>query len=284
MTGVRGHAGAPADTTRADTTPNNTTRADTTPAGELTTALREFATLPRVLVAVDFDGTLAPLVDDPMAARALPGALEVLERLAALPDTLVAIVSGRDLATLRELSSAADPVLLVGSHGVETSYREQPPPRDEDEAVRYAALEAELTGLLRAHPRARLERKPHSLVLHTRGIPPEEAAATLAAGRDLARQRPDLRVTPGKDVLELATRHVGKGTALLDLAQAREVDRVLYLGDDVTDEQAFAALGPRHLCVRVGPGETVAPHRVRNERAVLSLLRGLLALRTSARV
>jgi len=255
-------------------------RAAATPAGELTDALRRFAALPRVLVAVDFDGTLAPLVDDPMTARALPGALELLDQLATLPDTLVAVVSGRDLATLRQLTGAVDPVLLVGSHGVETSYREPAPSRDEAESARFAILEAELTALVRAHPLARLERKPHSLVLHTRGIPPEEAAATLAEGRALARGRPNLRVTPGKDVLELATRHVGKGSALLDLADARGVDQVLYVGDDVTDEQAFEALGHAHLTVRVGPGETVAQHRVRDERHVVTLLRGLLTLRS----
>nr|WP_281496715.1 trehalose-phosphatase [Ornithinimicrobium sp. F0845] len=230
------------------------------------------------MVAVDFDGTLAPLVDDPMSARALPGALELLDRLAELPDTWVAIVSGRALAALRELTGAAEPLLLVGSHGVETSYHDQAPAMDDAEAIRYAALEADLNALLRAHPLARLERKPHSLVLHTRGIPPQEAAATLAEGRALAQGR-DLQLTPGKDVLELATRHVGKGTALLDLAQARGVDKVLYIGDDVTDEQAFAALGPDHLTVRVGPGETVAQHRVRDETYVVTLLRGLLLLR-----
>lgn len=252
----------------------------TTPAGELTDALRRFAALPRVLVGVDFDGTLAPLVDDPMSARALPGALDLLDQLAALPDTLVAVVSGRALATLQQLTGATDPVLLVGSHGVETSYREPAPSMDDTEAARFAALEEELNAVVRDHPMARLERKPHSLVLHTRGIPDDEAAATLAEGRALARDRPDLRLTPGKDVLELATRHVGKGTALLDLARARDVDQVLYIGDDVTDEQAFEALSPDHLTVRVGPGRTVAQHRVRDEASVVSLLRGLLSLRS----
>lgn len=253
-------------------------RRATTPAGELTDALRRFAALPRVLVAVDFDGTLAPLVDDPMTSRALPGAMDLLDSLAELPDTWVAIVSGRALAALRQLTGAGEPLLLVGSHGVETSYRDPAPTMDEAEAARFAELEADLTELLRAHPLARLERKPHSLVLHTRGIPTQEARAALTEGRALAEGR-DLQLTPGKDVLEMATRHVGKGTALLDLAHARGVDKVLYIGDDVTDEQAFAALGPDHLTVRVGPGETVAQHRVRDETHVVTLLRGLLSLR-----
>lgn len=248
------------------------------PAEALITDLRRFAALPRVLIAVDFDGTLAPLVDDPLSARALPGSLELLVELAGLPDTAVAIVSGRALATLRGLTGVADPVLLVGSHGVETSY-DDTPVIDEAEAARFTALETDLTALVDSHPPARLERKPHSLVVHTRGMPRPEAEATLAEGERLAAGHEGVEVTPGKDVVEVATRHVGKGTALLDLAAARAVSAILYIGDDVTDERAFAALGPQHLTIRVGPGQTLARHRVRDERQVVSILRGLRALR-----
>lgn len=249
------------------------------PAEALIADLRGFAALPRVLIAVDFDGTLAPLVDDPLSARALPGSLELLVELASLPDTVVAIVSGRALDTLRDLTGVADPVLLVGSHGVETSYADDTPAIDEEEAARFTALEADLTALVASHPLARLERKPHSLVVHTRGMPRPEAAATLAEGERLAAGHEGVEVTPGKDVVEVATRHVGKGTALLDLAAARGVSAILYIGDDVTDERAFAALGPDHLTVRVGPGQTVARHRVRDERQVVTILRGLRTLR-----
>lgn len=250
-------------------------------ATALLQALEQFATLPRVLIAVDFDGTLAPLVDEPMAARALPGSLDVLTDLARLPDTVVAVVSGRDLSTLRQLTGVSDPVLLVGSHGVETSYEEPAPQPDPRERARFAALEAELTDVLRAHPLARLERKPHSLVLHTRGLPEDAAATALRAGQDVARRHPDLQATPGKQVLELAVRHVGKGIALRDLAAARQVDATFYVGDDVTDERAFQDLAPTDLTVRVGPGQTLARHRVDNERAVLRLLRALWAMRNA---
>ena len=141
--------------------------------GELT----RFAALPRVLIAVDFDGTLAPLVDEPMAARALPGSIAVLTELAGLPETTVALVSGRALATLATLSGATAPVLLVGSHGLETSFSASPPVMEAPERARFEALDADLRELLRDHPLARIERKPHSLVLHTRGLPPQTAAA-----------------------------------------------------------------------------------------------------------
>ena len=90
------------------------------PLGDaLVGALREFARAPRVLVALDFDGTLAPEVDVPAHARALPESHEAVLRLAALPRTRVAIVSGRALASLIEVAGVPDDVLLVGSHGIE---------------------------------------------------------------------------------------------------------------------------------------------------------------------
>lgn len=248
----------------------------------LSAALRRLAALPSLLVAVDFDGTLSPLVDEPLAARPLPGSIEALGELAALPGTLVAIVSGRALGTLVTLSGAAQPLLLIGSHGVETSYAEVGPVMDEAERSAYRALDTDLISLLEQHPGARIERKPHSLVLHTRGMPAADEAAALRAGQEVAARHPALVVTPGKGVLELATQHVGKGSALRELAAAHGVDATIYLGDDVTDEHAFEALGPHDVSVKVGEGATVAQHRLPDENQVLALLHELLELRRAS--
>ena len=255
-------------------------------AEALVADLRAFATLPRVLVAMDFDGTLAPLVDEPMEARALPGSEELLNELSCLDDTLVALVSGRALADLIELTRLSGAVVLVGSHGVERSSEagtpeHDTPERDTTERARFAALDEDLAAVLRDHPRARVERKPHSLVLHTRGLRPQEAQAAVRAAEEVVTRHTGLVVTPGKDVLELATRHVGKGIALRDLAREHAVDSVLFVGDDVTDEQAFGLLRPGDLTVRVGPGETAARHRIDDEIHVQALLRTLLDLRSA---
>ncbi|MDT5125904.1 MAG: trehalose 6-phosphate phosphatase, partial [Mycobacterium sp.] len=86
---------------------------------DLLRALDGAAATPRLLVASDFDGTLAPIVNNPADARPLPGAADALIALAGQPSTTVALVSGRALSTLRELSSIPPPVHLVGSHGAE---------------------------------------------------------------------------------------------------------------------------------------------------------------------
>ncbi|HEX5858862.1 MAG TPA: trehalose-phosphatase, partial [Microbacterium sp.] len=84
-------------------------------------AVRRVAASERLLIALDFDGTLAPLEDEPMRARALPEAVEAIARLTALPDTTVAFVSGRQLADLVVISEHTDDSLihLAGSHGAE---------------------------------------------------------------------------------------------------------------------------------------------------------------------
>ena len=86
---------------------------------ELLDALDAAAASPRLLVTSDFDGTLAPIVDNPADARPLPAAAAALIELAALPATSAALISGRALQTLRALSSMPEAVHLVGSHGAE---------------------------------------------------------------------------------------------------------------------------------------------------------------------
>src|SRR5690606_34984352 len=85
----------------------------------LRTALAELARVPMLLVALDFDGTLAPEVDVPDDARAIPAARDAVLRLNELDATRVALVSGRAMASLIHVSRLPDDVLLIGSHGIE---------------------------------------------------------------------------------------------------------------------------------------------------------------------
>lgn len=248
---------------------------------ELTEALSAFATAPRVLVAFDFDGTLAPLVDDPDSARAVDGSIPALHALATDPSVAVALVSGRDLDTLRRLTGAEPAVVLIGSHGAQWSTEHGSAELTDRHRSAYTALRTDLDRILTAHPNARLETKPAALVLHTRGLDASEARAAHAEVEAMLRRHPEVHTTPGKDVLEMSVLDVGKGPAILELARRHGTDAVLFAGDDVTDERAFAvlsdSLGDAALTVKVGEGDTAARFRIADERAALGMIAALTA-------
>ena len=252
---------------------------------ELRVAVAVFAARPRVLIAVDFDGTLAPFVLDPMQARAVPGGVEALRDAAALSGVSVAVVSGRDLATLAQLSGIGlqEGVTLVGSHGAQTNLD---PARDadfldENATARLKVVSAELEAIKSRYPAVRLEHKPSAVALHTRGVEPSVAAAATAAALQAGERYPGVHVMPGKNVVELTVLEANKGNAVVNLARATSSDATLYVGDDVTDERAFAALDPASgdLSVKVGDGETLAVRRVPDQASVVDLLELFVELR-----
>ena len=247
-------------------------------------AVAEGARAGTTLVALDFDGVLAPLVDDPAASRALPKSARALEDLAAA-GAPVALVSGRALADLWAVAAPPAGVHLVGGHGAEQGLATAAGLVREpfDLPAGPARVLAELTGALEAlvgGTTARVERKPASVVLHTRTAGPDAARLTAAAtalGRGAG-----VDVLAGKDVVELAVLDVSKGEALRALRARLGVGQVLYAGDDVTDERAFALLEPQDVTIKVGPGATAARHRLDGPAAVGALLTDLAALVTAA--
>ena len=253
--------------------------------------LDRLAATPRLLVALDFDGTLSPLEDEPMAARMLPVAREALEALLATADTTVALVSGRSLADLQEISehTASSPILLAGSHGAEFWAPDGSPSavadgtaddtveRERRDELLAAAREA-IAGL----DGAWIEPKAFGLGLHTRTASPEDADTAAARVEEIVTGRaPDWRRRTGRDILEFAFRHEGKDTAVAALRERVGATAVLFAGDDVTDEDALASLGADDLGVRVGDGDTAAGLRVPDATALAELLAELAARRAS---
>ncbi len=246
----------------------------------LVTALEGFAMRPSLLIALDFDGVLAPIVADPGAARALPQSHRHLVSLAALPGVRLALVSGRQLADLREVAAPPPGTLLVGSHGAEMSSGtgDPAPTALEPEAAELLArLVAELNRISAAHKGTHVEVKPTGAVLHTRRAKREIAAEATQQALDGPATWPGVHLTHGKEVVELAVVAVTKGTALRELRERTRADAVLYVGDDVTDERAFAVLDgdAGDVSIRVGSGETVADHRLGSPDEVAAML-GLL--------
>jgi trehalose 6-phosphate phosphatase len=240
----------------------------TVPDEALAAALDALTGRRPLLLASDYDGVLARLRDDPAAAVPEPGIGDLLVRLAAVPDVTVALVSGRGVEDLQRTSGFTGPFRWIGSHGAEFDG-----PLTGDLAVRRDALAADLAPLVDAVPGARLEVKPASVAVHVRPVADREAAARLLAdaaagpGAD-----PQLTAKPGKDVLELAVTDADKGSAVVRLRDELGAAGVLYLGDDVTDEDAFRALAADGVTVKVGEGETVAAHRVPDLAGVRAVL------------
>lgn len=249
----------------------------------LTAAIQDLSTREVILVASDFDGVLAPFVQDPLDARAIEGTLEDLVDLAALPRTHTAVVSGRELAVLTQLTGLAPDgaVTRIGTHGAQSS-RVVTPELDESQRSLLATLTTELQATLEDHPGTRVEAKPTAVVLHTRGAEAERAAAATSAALEVAGRHTGVNVLKGKDVVELGVVHADKGTALMALATDVGADAVAYFGDDVTDEFAFEAMGDGAVSVKVGPGDTRAHYRVEGPQDVQALLRMLRERRTVA--
>ena len=239
---------------------------------ELDSELGELAARRPLLLASDYDGVLAPLVDDPSAAVPAPGVAAALARLAGVDGVTVALVSGRGVTDLQQTSGLAGPYRWVGSHGAEFDG-----PLTGPLAARRDDLAALLRPLVAATPGARLEVKPASVAVHVRQVADRSAAAELLAEVE-RRVDSSLTLKPGKEVLEVAVTDADKGAALVRLRDELGAAAVLYLGDDVTDEDGFRALGPDDVTVKIGAGDTAARYRVGHPADVLAVLDRLLGL------
>jgi trehalose 6-phosphate phosphatase len=198
-----------------------------------------------------------------------PGVAEALTRLAGMTGVTVAIISGRGVADLQATSGLSGPFRWVGSHGEEFDG-----PLSGELAHRRDELAAVLAPVVTDVPGARLEIKPASVAVHVRQVQDRAvAAAVLEEARTLVDS--SLTLKPGKNVLEVAITDADKGTALRRLVAELDAAAAMYLGDDVTDEDAFRALRPDDLTVKIGDGATDARYRVADPTGALAVLRRL---------
>lgn len=253
---------------------------------ELADAIESLIDTPILLVALDFDGTLAPLVDRPEDARPLPAAAEALAGLSALENTVTALISGRDLASLRAVGSPPEQTLLVGSHGTERWAPEGFGAEDEhiDLSPAQSTALAKATGILEAisaaHPGTTLEYKPAAIVLHVRQAAANVATAALHAAHGQLDDIDDLQALDGKSVLEASVLVGTKGDGLNWLREVADATTVVFAGDDVTDEDAFAVLRPGDIGVKIGSGPTKAQFRLNGPGELPALLDSILDMRS----
>ncbi|GAA1372620.1 trehalose-phosphatase [Catellatospora chokoriensis] len=245
---------------------------------ELRSALAQLARVPHLLVACDYDGTLAPIVEDPSAAAPIPEAVAALRSLATLPQTTVAVVSGRALRDLAALSRLPSEVHLVGSHGSEFDIGFVQRLASDLVELR-SRLQTELERIAAEHPGVRLENKPASVAVHLRTASRAVAAAVTDAIRCGPAAWAGVHTTEGKEVVELSVLASHKGTAIDELRRQVSAGAVLFMGDDVTDENAFRQLSGKDIGVKVGAGETAASFRVHDPLQAVRILALLLDTR-----
>ena len=217
-----------------------------------------------VLVATDFDGTISDLVPHPDDAHANPRAVAALNTMAEMDAVGVAVVSGRSHSELQRLLPEASGWVLVGEHGNDVGGEVRDP--------RVADLAIAVSEIARDLPGSYVEVKANSVAFHWRRAE-EDPGPVLTRLRSMVVD--GARILDGKKVMEFTFGSRTKADAVLTLAEA--FDTVIFLGDDVTDENAFAALTGRGITIKVGEGETSAVHRMADVEAVVELLESVVA-------
>ena len=189
---------------------------------------------------LDVDGTLVEIAATPETVRVAPGMLATLERLAL--QRPVALVSGRRIADIDRLFAPLV-VPAAGAHGLERRRADGTLEQKDAAALVRPALKP-LAEFAAAWPGVRLENKGLSVALHYRLAPEAEEPARRIAAAVAAESEGWLKVLPGKMVFELAPRLADKGTAVSAfMSEPPFAGKVpVFLGDDVTDEDAFDAV------------------------------------------
>ena len=238
-----------------------------------------------LLLLTDYDGTLAPIVQDPDAAKLPTEVREDLRLLAGSPRVHFGVVSGRDLAELRELVAVGD-AIYAGCYGLEIEGPGMRFLHPDAQAQRETliAVSRELSQRASMVPGMRVESKRFGLAVHYRHVAPDHMERVET---ELARAIPPdgsrLKIFHGQQVIEIQPQ-VGwtKGDCVLwirDRVRRISGDRlmVVYIGDDWTDEQAFQALAGEALTISVGSRvpDSKAAHRVADVAAVRQLISAL---------
>lgn len=219
---------------------------------------------------LDFDGTLAPLQDDPDTVSISESQKARLETLKGLMSGAVALVSGRDV---RDLSNRVPNTLWrAGNHGLYTFEPDQMPPDTLDPAPE--SLIHRFQEALAAFPGTKLEIKGKVLAVHYRAVPNAEADLISALEQILVGY-PDYKLQCGKFVLEAKPRGAHKGAAVQSLMKKPPfIGRTpVFVGDDRTDEDAIeVVLAMGGWAVKVGDGNSCAQYRLAAPDAVWSWL------------
>lgn len=250
--------------------------------------LRPTLAAPELAVFLDYDGTLTPIVADPDRALLDPATRRTLRALAAL--ARVAILTGRDLAKIRELVGL-DEIVYAASHGYDIQGEGDDPlvhSQGEDFLPALDAAEAALRERVDDIAGARIERKRFAITVHFRGVAARDHAALEEAVDGVLAGQDRLRKSHGKKIFELQPDiDWHKGKALFWLLERLGLDRpevgLVFIGDDVTDEDAFREMRARRhgigIVVQDEPADSAAGYSLADADAVARLLARIVWLR-----
>jgi len=215
----------------------------------------------KLLLLLDYDGTLVEIAPRPELALPTQELIHVLGRLASLPGLDLVVVSGRPLKDLVELLPISG-LNYLGSHGAEGLIRGEPwtLKADGDSREEQEELQRQLAGKLADLSGWWLETKPLGFALHYRQAKSEEAVRVfqvLEPWLDQMGRAGPYQILRGKKVVEILPQGVSKGAAIQEILRFPGFSGhfPVYLGDDVTDESAFKVLQGRGLTVKVGVGQ-----------------------------
>lgn len=247
---------------------------------ELDAELNRLAATPVLLIACDYDGTLAPIVSDPREAHPKRESVVALRNLAGMSQTPVAVISGRALRDLASLIGAPEDIHLVGSHGSEFDLDFATHLPDEARQLR-ERLREELVELSGTGNGFAIEEKPASIAFHYRNAADDEADRALSRILEGPACYEGVVTRHGKKVIELGVVTTHKGAALDMLRHRVGATAAIFIGDDLTDEDAFATLRGPDIGIKVGDGETAASFRVKDSDEVAQLLARLCEARSA---
>lgn len=244
-----------------------------------------------LVIMLDVDGTLAPIVARPEDAAVSPTTRAILETLVATPNVHVVLVSGRAAGDANAIVGVHG-VWTIGNHGFEIvspggELETDPDLADQSAAIAQAARELE--PIVAAVNGAKLENKRWTLSVHYR-LAARDAVPPLRGQVERVAMGLRLRMTDGKEIVEVRpVANIHKGTAVILLGERLHAfDKnasVVFVGDDRTDEDAFRSLRARYaraLTIRVdesGEDTTAAEIRLRDPAAVHDFLEWLAARR-----
>jgi trehalose 6-phosphate synthase/phosphatase len=241
---------------------------------------RRYAEAEKRFLLIDYDGTLVPLARTPAEAVPDDHLKEFLSSMSSDPDSHVAIISGRDAATLEKWFGHL-PLTLVAEHGASIKMKNEPWQQlvavsDQWKDQIRRIMQIFVTRCVGSF----IEEKPNTLAWHYRNT---QVDLGFTRSRELINnlsqliQNTSLQVIDGSKVVEVRMAGFDKGTITLRILNESQPDFILCIGDDTTDEDMFKALNDDAFTIKIGARGTAAKYTLLSQQQVLPLLNSLKA-------